>query len=184
MSQSQSLRMHLCESGIWLPLLTRLAYYWDWKECLYLIRVEVILGLPRWLSGKEQMQATQEMWVQLLSGRSLRVGNSNTLQYSCLENSIDKGVWQVTVSGDEMVGWHPWLNGHEFEYTPGCGEGQGNLVCFSPWGHKESDSTEWLNNNSNHLLMLFSSLNLETVCGLPLCPMCHNVQHTVVRELN
>ena len=46
---------------------------------------------------------------------------------------------------DEMIGWHPWLNGHEFEQTPGDGEGQGSLACYSPWGHKESDTTEWLN---------------------------------------
>ena len=46
---------------------------------------------------------------------------------------------------DEMVGWHHWLNGHEFEQTLGVGDGQGGLACFSPWGCKESDTTEWLN---------------------------------------
>ena len=45
---------------------------------------------------------------------------------------------------DEMVGWHHRLNGHEFEYTPGAGDGQGGLVSCSPWGHKELDMTEWL----------------------------------------
>ena len=49
---------------------------------------------------------------------------------------------------DEMVGWHHRLNGHEFEQTPGDSEGQGSLVCCSPWGHKESDMTEQLNNNN------------------------------------
>ena len=48
---------------------------------------------------------------------------------------------------DEMVGWHHQLNGHEFEQAPGDGEGQGSLECCSPWGHKESDATEQLNNN-------------------------------------
>ena len=48
---------------------------------------------------------------------------------------------------DEMVGWHHWINGHEFEETPGDGEGQGSLVCCSPWGHKESNKTERLSNN-------------------------------------
>ena len=43
---------------------------------------------------------------------------------------------------DEMVGWHHRLNGHKFEQAAGDGEGQGNLVCFSSWGHKESDTTE------------------------------------------
>ena len=42
---------------------------------------------------------------------------------------------------DEMVGWHHWLNGHEFEQTPGDSEGQGSLVCCKPWGCKELDMT-------------------------------------------
>ena len=46
---------------------------------------------------------------------------------------------------DEMVGWHHRLDGHEFEQALGDGEGQGSLVCCSPWGHKESDTTEQLN---------------------------------------
>ena len=44
-----------------------------------------------------------------------------------------------------MIGWLHWLNRHEFEQAPGVGEGQGSLACFSPWGHKELDTTEWLN---------------------------------------
>ena len=43
---------------------------------------------------------------------------------------------------DEMVGWHHQLDGHEFEQAPGAGDGQGSMACFSPWGHKESDTTE------------------------------------------
>ena len=43
---------------------------------------------------------------------------------------------------DETVGWHHQVNGHEFEQTPGDSDGQGSLVCCSPWGHKESDMTE------------------------------------------
>ena len=46
---------------------------------------------------------------------------------------------------DEMVGWHHWLDGHEFEQTLGDGDGQGSLVCWSPWSHKELYMTEWLN---------------------------------------
>ena len=48
-----------------------------------------------------------------------------------------------------MVEWHHRLNGHEFEQAPGDGEGQGSLACCSPWGHKESDMPEHLNNNNN-----------------------------------
>ena len=43
-----------------------------------------------------------------------------------------------------MVGWHHWLNGNEFEQVPGVGGGQGSLVCCSPWGHKEWNTTEQL----------------------------------------
>ena len=46
---------------------------------------------------------------------------------------------------DEMVGWHQRLNGHEFESTPGVGDGQGGLTYCSPWGHEELDMTELLN---------------------------------------
>ena len=46
---------------------------------------------------------------------------------------------------DDLVGWHHRLNGHEFEQAPGVGEGQESLACCSPWGHKESDTTERLN---------------------------------------
>ena len=52
----------------------------------------------------------------------------------------------------EMIGWHHWLNGHEFEYTLGIGDGQGGLACCSPWGGKESDMTEWLNWTDNLFL--------------------------------
>ena len=43
---------------------------------------------------------------------------------------------------DEMIGWHHRLDGHECEQAPGDSDGQGGLVCCSPWGHKESDTTE------------------------------------------
>ena len=46
---------------------------------------------------------------------------------------------------NEMVGWHHWLKGHEFEQALAVCEGQGSLACWSPWGCKESDTTEWLN---------------------------------------
>ena len=51
-----------------------------------------------------------------------------------------------------MVGWHHQFNGHEFEQTPGDGEGQGSLAYCRPWGRKELDTTERLNNNNNKTL--------------------------------
>ena len=55
---------------------------------------------------------------------------------------------------DKMVEWHHQLNGHEFAQVPGDGEGQGSLVCYSPWGHKESDMTERLNSKGILLYVL------------------------------
>ena len=46
---------------------------------------------------------------------------------------------------DEMIGWHHWLDRDEFEQTLGVGDGQGSLACWSPWGCKKLDMTEWLN---------------------------------------
>ena len=63
----------------------------------------------------------------------------------------DWGQEEKGVTEDQMVGWYHWLNGHEFEQTPGDHEGQGSLVCCSSWGHKELDTTEQLNHNDNML---------------------------------
>ena len=67
-------------------------------------------------------------------------------------------VWRQEDKGateEEMVGWHHRLNGHEFEQIPGVGDGQGSHACYSPWGCKESDMTEWLNWLSDWLYYLF-----------------------------
>ena len=53
----------------------------------------------------------------------------------------DWGQEEKGTTENEMVGWHHWLNGHDFEQTPRDREGQGSLVCCSPWGRKESDVT-------------------------------------------
>ena len=78
---------------------------------------------------------------------------------------------------DKMVGWHHRLHGHEFEQAQGVGDGQGSLTCCSPWGHKESDTTEQLNKNRLKIaekseisinLYLFSKLVslLLNCCGI------------------
>ena len=53
--------------------------------------------------------------------------------------------WRQEKKGteDEVVGWHHWLDGHEFEQALAVGDGQGSLACCSPWDHKESDIVEW-----------------------------------------
>ena len=60
---------------------------------------------------------------------------------------------------DEMVGWHHRLNEYEFEQTPGDNRGQRNLMCCSPWGCKESDTTKWLT------LSLIISFDLNSLSG-------------------
>ena len=66
----------------------------------------------------------------------------------------EKGVSEVGT-----VGWHHWLNGHEFEQTLGDGEGQGSLACCSPWGRKASDTTERLNNKDVTSTTFYLSFN-------------------------
>ena len=66
-----------------------------------------------------------------------------------LEKNLGIGKdWRQEEKGmteDEMVGWHHWLHGHEFEQALGAGGGQGRLACCTSWGQKELDMTDWLN---------------------------------------
>ena len=90
--------------------------------------------------------------------------NTSILPILCPPNAKSWLIWKNPDAGkdwrqkekgvteDEMVGWHHQLNGHEFEQTPGDSEGQGSLACCSPWGRKESDTTERLNNNKENIL--------------------------------
>ena len=78
--------------------------------------------------------------------------------------NIGKG-WrreETWTTEDEMVGWHHWLNGHDFEQTLGDSGGQRSLVCYSSWGYKESDMTLQLNNN----LVTWISFPLVTTLSL------------------
>ena len=59
-----------------------------------------------------------------------------------------------------MVGWHHRLDGHEFEQAPGVGDGQGGLACCGPWGHKESDTTQLLNDKKRNLPLNCRSMNM------------------------
>ena len=78
---------------------------------------------------------------------------------------------------DEMVGWHHRLNRHEFEQTQEDSKGQGSLVCCSPWGHKELDTTEWLNKNDMEWWKDSSSMKhfpfvLKNFCLWPISTLC------------
>ena len=88
--------------------------------------------------------------------------NANTLATWCKELIHWKRPWcwewwrqeETGTTEDELVGWHHWLNGHEFEQIPRVGDGLGSLACCSPQGHKESDTTERLN---------WTEINAETL---------------------
>ena len=79
--------------------------------------------------------------------------NSNILATWCKEltqwKDPDAGKgWrqeEKEMTEDEMVGWHHWFDGHEFEQALGVGDGQGSLACCSPWDCKELDTAGWLN---------------------------------------
>ena len=75
---------------------------------------------------------------------------SDSLDKTLMQGKI-KGKRRKEVTEDEMVWWHCWLNGNEFEQAPQDSEEQESLVCCSTWGHKESDMTYWLNNKTRNL---------------------------------
>ena len=75
-------------------------------------------------------------------------------------------VGEKGMTEDEMVGWHHWLDGHEFEQAPGDGEGQGSLPCCSPWGCKELDTNERLNKTRMRSWILALSLGHNKIPGL------------------
>ena len=75
--------------------------------------------------------------------------------------------WRLVEKGtteDEIIRWYHRLDGHEFEQTQGDSEGQGSLSFFSPWGSKESYTTEWLSNNNNNNQL--NENGLSRMCSL------------------
>ena len=72
----------------------------------------------------------------------------------------DWGQEEKRMTEDKMVGWHHWLNGHEFEQTLGDGEGQGGLASCIPWDCKGLYTTEWLNNKG-------SPIHIHTLTPVP-----------------
>ena len=89
---------------------------------------------------------------------------------------------------DKMVGWHHWLDGHEFEQAPGDGEGQGSLACCSPWGQKELDTTEQLNNSDMCLQWMEISLYVCVHACVVWCGIykktCSTMLKNTVNNLN
>ena len=81
----------------------------------------------------------------------------------------DWGQEEKRTTEDEMAGWHHWLNGPEFEETLRDSEGQGSLVCCSPWGCKEPDTTEWLNWTELITCLIPGRAVERNLFSLPLC---------------
>ena len=101
-----------------------------------------------WTPGVADGWETWHAAVHGVSRSRTWLRNWTELVLGKIEGGRQRG-WQ------EMVGWHHWLNGHEFEQALGDSEGRESLVCCSPWGIKEPVKTEWLQNNNNvyeHLL--------------------------------
>ena len=75
----------------------------------------------------------------------------------------DWGQEEKGTTEDEMAGWHHRLDGHEFEWTPGVGDGQGDLVCCDSWGRKESDTAERL--SWTELKVIYGDFKLLFQCS-------------------
>ena len=95
-----------------------------------------------------------------------------------LKDSDARKDWRHEEKGtteDEIAGWHHQLNGHEFEWTPGAGDGQGGLACWGPWGCKEADRTERLNWTEliNYLLFESHDDNFGNLLCVCVCDIVH-----------
>ena len=135
-------------SHVWI---WELDYKDSWAEELMVLSC----GVDSWESLGLQGDPTSPSWRKSVLGvhwKDWCCWNSNTLATWCKELTPLKRPWcwerlragTEGMTEDEMVGRHHWLNGHEFGQTLGVGDGQGGLACCNPWGHKESDMTEWL----------------------------------------
>ena len=101
----------------------------------------------------------------------------------------DWGQEEKGTTEDEMAGWHHWLDGHESEWTPGVGDGQGGLACCDSWSHKESDMTErQILSDRRWRLILLHSAAAAAAKSLQLCltlcdPMDHSPQGSSVHGI-
>ena len=87
----------------------------------------------------------------------------------------DWGQEEKGTTEDEMARWHHWLDGHESEWSPGVGDGQGGLACCDSWGRKESDTTERL---------IWSDLNHHLPPPFGICPETKQQQQKKPRKLS
>ena len=116
---------------------------WCWKR---------LLRVP-WTARRSNQSILKESVLNIHGNYWCWSWNSNTVATCCQKRTHWEKTWcweRLKAGGegtteDEMLGWNHRLVGDEFEQASVVGGGQGSLVCFSPWGCKESDTTEWLN---------------------------------------
>ena len=115
---------------------------WCWRALLRVL----------WITRRSNQSILKKINPEyLLEGLMLKLKLQYISQLIQTADSLEKALMLGKIESrrigwqDEMDGWHHQLNGHEFKQTPRNSEGQESLTCFSPWGHKESDTTEHLN---------------------------------------
>ena len=149
-----------------------------WLYILVVILTRIFLPIITsltndWTKFQAGMVWFQHLWSSLLGGSE----NKSWLIGKDPDAGRDWGQEKETTE-DEMAGWHHQLDGHEFEWTLGVGDGQGGLECRDSWGRKESDTTEWLNWTENRYCQR-ARWNCGTVMGLPGCWFC---QHRSIKS--
>ena len=151
----QTIREGTMRGGSDLPvLIEQLLYIWAQKNwCFWTVLLEKTLESP--LDCKEIQPVHpkgNQSWIFI--GRTNADAEAPILwppdakNWLIRKDSDAEEDWRQEEKGmteDEMVGWHHRLDGNDFTQAPGVGDGQGSLGCCSPWGHKESDTTEQLN---------------------------------------
>ena len=138
---------------------------WSWNSNTLATWFEELTHLKRLILGKiavathSSTLAWKIPWMEepggLQSMGLLRVGHDWS-NLAAAAAGKDRRWKEKGMTEDKMVGWHYWFNGHKFEFTPGVGDGQEDLAYCSPWGCKESGTTEWMNWTE---LMVYSLLN-------------------------
>ena len=123
---------------------------WAMKNwCFPIVVLEKTLGSP--LDSKEIKPVNpkgDQHWIFIgglmhklkLQYFSYLMRRADSLEKTLMLGKMKDWEQEKRATEDEMIGWHHQLSGHEFEQAPGIDDGQGSLVCCSPWGHKESDN--------------------------------------------
>ena len=114
----------------------QLSYFKSWKMMLWKCSTQYASKFWKLTSGHDAKAETPVLWPPHV--KSWLIGKDSDAGRDWRQE--EKGTTE-----DEMAGWHQWLDGHESEWTPGVGDGQGGLACYDSWGRKESDMTECLN---------------------------------------